>query len=455
MTWTPPSPADVFMPFQDGDALGPVGPFNWGYGAMNWHTPAYNVPVDASVFGFLPSGDAWASTSGHTGLESISNILRRDSPLAFCIGVATTDSYSMTAGPAGWSSAWPFRCITPQTSYIQDGPAIHYDSGGNGFWAVSSDFSVPAQITLRSFPNCHGAPGTAACPQQAAVAVDTYFERHATVTVNPCTHHAVVAYRHDPAALGQIFLKFYRNDGTPVGNPFAVDGAAPFQQTQLCTAYAQPKGMVPRCGDMDNYTDCSTDGAGCANLTSKVHVTTKASWTDGQCYAYVAYDSNFNNVFTGVRHMRANLAVVNITSETAPFLAASTLRYPSNLDVFDAFGSTSSANEFTDGVGWFFYSQSNAEGYSDPCQTSYIAFTHPDRGLGPSWTWSSNVLDDGFPTLRTYGADYVGIVKRGFPGGILLPTWHRPVVSTGTNYGCVMCGGTKYSRGIFAEQVTP
>jgi len=171
-------------------------------------------------------------------------------------------------------------------------------------------------------------------------------------------------------------------------------------------------------------------------------------YASGQCYAYVGYDSLYTNFF-GFQYMRANLAIVNITSEGAPFLAVATQRFPSTTqNAFSAFGSISTASLYTNSVGWFFYSQA-----AGPCNTSYVGYTN--RNLGLTGRWAAQSVDTGFPTLKAGGADYVGIVKRGLPGGSLFPTWHRAVPSTGTNSGCVSCLGANYSVAIYGSQVTP
>jgi len=151
--------------------------------------------------------------------------------------------------------------------------------------------------------------------------------------------------------------------------------------------------------------------------------------------------------------MRANLAIVDITNEANPVFAAYPLSYPSSFSGFDVFGSISTASFYTNSVGWFYYSQGNPSGYSDPCSTSYVGQTN--TSLGISGTWTTQVIDSGFPTLKLEGADYVGIVKRGLPGGSLFPTWHRAVSTSGAGFGCAYCLGGTRTLAIYGAEVVP
>jgi hypothetical protein len=66
------------------------------------------------------------------------------------------------------------------------------------------------------------------------------------------------------------------------------------------------------------------------------------------------------------------------------------------------------------------------------------------------------VIDGPFPTMlfnEAFGiGDYIGIIKRGLPGGYFFPTWARPVTTSAT---CVACQGSQQSLAIFGTQVLP
>jgi hypothetical protein len=427
-----PNPAFLHLGFQDDGISGLAPPFNWGSSSTFWNSPAYEI---SHAPGTIAYGDSWATTSGTTSLEYISQVFGTQSPFMRCVGVAATDAVSMTQSPPVWT--YPMSCATPGTSYLQDGPSIHFDQGGPNFWAVATDAVGPNRLTLHIFPNCTGAPGSASCPDAHILTVDPAVERHGTVTVNPFTHHAVVANRNTS---GVVYLRFYDSNGTQIGSPFVVSNDAPFYPVNNCT-----NGIIPRCS---SGADCSTSGSGCANLTSKVHVATKFN-RPGTAYAYVAYDRTVD--FFGAYHLEANMAIVDITNENSPFIV-STHHYPNIFDVFSAFGSVVSATYYGTNVGWFYYTQGNAQGQSDPCHTSFVGRTHTNKGIGGIWT--QQTLASNFPTLKISGADYVGIVKRGLPGGSLFPTWHQAKASSGIG-PCISCQTTNYAVGIFGAQVIP
>ncbi len=158
--------------------------------------------------------------------------------------------------------------------------------------------------------------------------------------------------------------------------------------------------------------------------------------------------------------MRANLAIVDLgngtINETPQVLA--TRVYPSSFGQFDAFASITTASLFSTGVGWFFYAQeeNRSSGVSNPCKTIYIGQTHANLGLDANWIDRDLDTATPFPTLFKGGADYVGIIKRGLPGGDLFPTWHRAALSSGA---CATCNAATppgpYALGIFGVNVTP
>jgi len=66
------------------------------------------------------------------------------------------------------------------------------------------------------------------------------------------------------------------------------------------------------------------------------------------------------------------------------------------------------------------------------------------------------VIDGPFPIMHLPQAsglgDYVGIVKRGLPGGYLFPTWARPEK---TSELCTLCQGGRYRKRIYATRILP
>jgi hypothetical protein len=444
----PAEGARFFVQFQH--KLGSGGSTNWAATPTLWSSYYYDTPHLPGT----PAGDSWATSSSYTGLEYVSDIFHVGVS-NHCVGIAATDALTMSYGGPPWP--YPMGCATPQTSYLQDGPSIHYDEAGTTLWVVSTDQpGASAQPVLRIFPNCgQGAPGGAQCALGTTVTVDNNLMGHATATVNPCTHHAIVAYRTTVPNVRfgtRIRLKFYDSSGLAIGSPYDVEVGSSFGTATGCTGAVSG---VPACGVGE---ECKIPDAGggpapdCARVASKVHVATKLS--GGQCYAYIAYDSNFLGVFDGKTHMRANFAIVNITSETSPVLAVPIMRHPSDTGAqYNSYGSICTASAYTNSVGWFYYSDSDVFGYSNPCSTSYEGKTNTNLGISGSWT--DQTLDSGFPALKLNGADYVGIIKRGLPGGSLFPSWHRAITTEGVGYGCTSCQGLTYTLTTYATEVVP
>jgi hypothetical protein len=432
----PPGPgAQVFIEYQH--KLGSQGSTNWAFTPTNWNSSYYDVPSTG-----VPGGDSWATSSGYTQLEYVSNIFTDAG--GNCVGVAATSASTMQLGPSYWQ--YPMTCATAQTSGLQDGPAITYDEGGMSFWIVDTE-GAPAAAVLKIFPNCTGRPGDpSTCLQQYTKTVDAAVLHHATVTVNPCTHNAIVAYR---TTAGKVQLKFYSTAGGVGRTTFVVDGSAPFAANAGC-----PSGTIAACGTTQEcfIPDLGGGWPDCARLASKVHVATKQS--AGVCYAYVAYDSSYTSSSDAKTYMRANFAIVNVTNEQSPSLVIPTMRYPTSTSAqYNAFGSVSTASYYTDSVGWFYYKQGSTSGVNDPCNTYYQGQTN--NSLGTSGTWTDQFLDSHIKTLRLNGADYVGIVRRGLPGGYFFPTWHRAVGTTASGDGCATCLGASHTLAIYASRIIP
>ncbi len=440
--------AEFFMPFQHSGQ--PSLPYNWGSSAGSWNSPASSILVAGMG---STSADSWATTSGATGLEYVSRILQPFGYAGTCIGIAATDPNSMASGT--WT--YPLACATAQHPSLGDGPSVHFDEGSTNLFAVETDFAMsPVAIVLHAFPNCQAGPvgpsgSTCLEAPGSPTVVASNTGSHATVTVNPCTHDAIVAY-YDPS--GGISLNFFGPTGVPVAGPFQIDASAPWAQTSACAVPGcDNDGMVPRCGGICG-TVCG-QSPGCARTAPKVHVATKYDPATGSCYAYAAYDKACSA--NGATYMQSNFAVVNITSEAAPVVVQNyNSGSCSGSSPFNTFMSVSTANEFTGGVGWFFYMQPPRTRYSvgGPCNTYFVGYT--DTALGLSSMSYAGALAGPFPTMRFDAAhgmgDYVGAVKRGLPGGYLFPTWAQPVP---TSASCVSCQTQQWSLAVYGATVLP
>ena len=166
--------------------------------------------------------------------------------------------------------------------------------------------------------------------------------------------------------------------------------------------------------------------------------------------------------------MQANLAVVDITNADLPGANAngavvlsrlSSTGGPGGGTHFNAYQSIVTANYFTNAVGWFYYSQKASvdADFNDPCKTTYVGKTNTNvYAFDP---WKDQVVDNvAWPTIPVVGADYVGTVQRGLPGGAFLPTFHKSVVAASGSLpfdGCTICQNKNYTVGIFSAVVTP
>jgi hypothetical protein len=437
------------MPFQTYSSIGGTGAtYNWASAWNAWNAPQgipfATAPGDPYAPYVSSTSDNWATTSGNTAMEYVSAIIQEaSSPFQACLGIAATPYYDIA------SNVWqyPYACATTPISGTPDGPSIHYDLGGETLWGV---YDNAGEIELHTYAPCNaGRPTpfgtTGPCAESMApVAVAFNAVGHATVTANPCTHHAVVGYR-DGNLPNAVHLAIY--DGSTLEQDFVVDGNAAWGATTACSSLGcnppptdPSSGQVPICNMSCTSPDCidqlHSAGNGCARVASKIHVATK--WIGGStCYAYVAYDSLSNGT------MAANLRIVDISVE-GELASKQSYSWAGN---GNSFGSIVSASEFTPNVGWFFYWQT-----PDACNTHILAGTDASNGSNLAY----HLIDGPFPTMRFAEAfglgDYIGIIKRGLPGGYLFPTWSKPVQTASS---CVSCESTSYALGIFGTQVIP
>ena len=413
--------------------------YNWANQSYAWQpeSPELHVPGN-----FYAIADQWATTSGYSGLDYVAQVV--STATQYCIGIGAASPGNLP-NPNNWEG--PVACSVPGGQWIPDGPSIHFDLGSTALYTI--DHRESGSVFLNVFGNCQsGAPGTAGCPRtvadkcvRGACAGDADILDHADVTVNPCTHDAVVAFRVN----NQIRIAFYNRNGV-FQNNFIVDSNAPY--ANVCAGGGT--GMVPTC--------CG----GCARIASRVQVATAYTPNrfGGQgpgCYAYVAYDSSCTS--GGGNHMRAHFDIVDITQESNVFIPTAcpngqclyTSSACDGVNTDNDFGSISTANAFTSNVGWFYYHQPSAnactttyKGRGDTTMGSQMA-TIFQTGSFPSVLFSN----DSFAGL----GDYWGIIKRGLPGGSLYPTWTQPIpMTSGT---CVSCLGSQWSMAVMGQQVTP
>lgn len=206
--------AAFFMPFQfKGSPSLPEAPYNWGSAWNAWATPYSAVTIPA---GGVAGSDSWATTSGYSGLEYVSRIFQPSATGGSCIGIAATSATNLAS--AVWS--YPLKCSTAAHAGTADGPSIIADLGSSALYAVENNaYLATNTIQLDIFKDCRaGQPGVdAACARTTSdLAVVGSTKSHATVTVNPCTHDAIVAYRAGAPPSSSIYLSFFTPDGLAV-----------------------------------------------------------------------------------------------------------------------------------------------------------------------------------------------------------------------------------------------
>jgi hypothetical protein len=416
--------------------------YNWATGVdvnMQIPPPSPIPQIDTA------KGDAWATTAGGagSGLNYISNIAS-PGPGSFCIGIAATPPTLM--GSNVWSSF--LRCMDAPKTFLEDGPAIHYDGGGTTLWAVAVSYP---DYYLYIMDNCQaGDPGGTSCPI-------TYHQKfndnlgtstHANVINNPCEgHNGIVAYRR---LNGDPVLQFFKRDGTKL-NTFmhgASSGGTPYTAQNQCGPYV---GKVPKCTG-PGTTDCATTagGQGCLVVFPRPMISTKV--VGSTCYAYVSYDHACPN---NSNYWKSNLDVIDITHDSNPQVVARWISADCT-QTSNHFNSTVGSPN-GNGVGWFWYTQQSA----NACSTIFSGAT--DTAYGLSSMAYTAPLDGPFPSMRIFGdkgiGDYTGSAVRGVTGGKLWPAWARPFPTSlsNTGSGCATCQSTQnnYTMAVYGRSVTP
>lgn len=419
--------------------------YNWGYAWNLWGLGA-TVPAPAE-YSFV--GDPWAATSGETELDYISFL-------------ATNGSARQTAIAGGHpdyidNGVWDFSAIVDSGVSDSDGPAVHFDSGGQQLWVVDAGGST---VRLYSFAPCTGgAPGTAGCPLRAGPILVQSGGRfgHPNVLTNPCTHNAIVAYRTVPYnGFHDIVLSFYDSYGALISQK-QVAFQLRWDRNNNCggtgencsDGFNPHPGYICKCGGPES-TDCrgldddpETPDWDCMRWFPRVHLSARAVGEE-DCRLAIGYDDT-NYAQDGYSYFKSHYQIYGVTDETAivqRYTADSSPWY----EPYNEFGGLVSFNEFTASFGFFFYRQRD----NNACDTVFVARADSGYGESPP-TFVGNTF--GFPTFSWMG-DYIGIVRRGLPSGYLFATWAEPEPTEG-GYPCPACLGKRWSNRIRGVRVHP
>ncbi len=271
--------------------------------------------------------------------------------------------------------------------------------------------------------------------------------------INPCTHHAITPYiQATGGGAGKWYLKlaFYNSDGGKVGTTYTIRelGNLPGgNQNTNCggSSCAGIGGEVCTCGQATG-TNCGP--AGCLRVFTRVHASARYIPSTGRCRVALAFD-NWIPASNGFNYTKAQMDIVDITNEWAPFLVkgwiSRTWFNPGN-----DFESVASISRFGSGAGWFWYRQA----VGNACSTTFVGATDP-ASYGYGSIGLLGPFTSAFPTMSILG-DYVEDIPGGLPGGYLYPSWTEPVVtSSPPSAACPTCFGAARSLRVMGVRVAP
>lgn len=424
--------------------------FNWADSAYNWSAARTTIPVRSpasAACGCSGScncalvGDAWATTSGGTGLEYLSMMMRRSSDGQKFIAIAATEPSNID------DNVWTFPATYIPQSADTDGPAMHFDPAGSRLWLADRPNSTFAFRLFLFYPCGYGQPGSSACPLASGFPVNVVasgINGHANVIANPCTGHAIALWNEpDPSlTMGdyRIRIAFYNTSGVEVGTRFTIANGLRWDNNTSCG-----------CGGTGHLCKCDACGdAGCMRVFPRVHASVKYL-PGGECRLIVAYDSTGTASDTH-SYEKANFALIDISPESAPSVL---LRRRSSMYWFprNEFEGTVSLNQYTNGCGFFYYRQLGG----DPCTTQYLGQVNtnlcqdPRTFVGP---FTPNFRTIRFSNVAGLG-DYVGIVRAGLSSGVLFPSWSEPIATSDTGCLTTCSDGTRYSMRVMGARITP
>lgn len=420
--------------------------YNWGY---QWNLWGLGAWIPAPV-GHTYKGDPWATTSGLTGLNYVSYL-------------ANNGVTNVTAIAAGYpddidNGIWEFTSIVDPEVSDSDGPAMHFDPSSDQLWVVDVDLG-DSEVQLYSFHPCTGgAPGSASCPLRAGPIIVQSGGNfgHANVITNPCTDHAIVAYRTLPDSAGyhQIWLGIYDSAGTLIDTKKVATGLRWERNDQCpdstsgCVGFPNPHpGYICKCEGPESG-GCRSPSAShsdwdCMRWFPRVHMSVRGIWP-AECRLAIGYDDTAQ-ASDGHNYFKSHYQIYNIEDET-DFTHRVTLDSNPDSTPGNDFGGLVSFNEFSASFGFFFYRQR----FNDPCDTAFVGRADESYGEG---AMPMVAAIGHFPTFSWLG-DYVGIVRRGLPGGYLFATWAEPIITSGGS-PCPMCLGDRWSNRIRGVRVHP
>ena len=411
--------------------------YNWRLPSGDW-TPDLHPSPDA------PEADAawdpWSATHGGTGTE----FFTFQGPLVEdLVAWGTTPAQLAQQGPPTMAP----RLLVPGSV---DGASLLPDLGAPAIYVAYHDRSSSVQSVLRRYAPCEAADlGGPGCPEawDAPRVVfsgedDSLVPRsHVSASINPCTHHAVVALRvEDQSMNGSQDTRIVYRFVDAAGDLSPVNAADSFSVTFGTTCGPIQVG-IPKCNT--GTADCGDFGP-CLDMNRRVHLAARYVPDEDRCLLYAAYD-----VVQGDEAF-VRLAVLDVTDETLS--AGEAL-----LEIVEShapgeghrdFLGTVAADRFTGAVGVFFYRQEGG----DPCSTTFRGRVRrpgqPFQDTGP--------IAGPFPSLEGPSTGSLGHYVRaaGFSQpGTRLSSWSQPVPTS--DPACTACNGTRWSLAVYAAEVVP
>jgi hypothetical protein len=229
------------------------------------------------------------------------------------------------------------------------------------------------------------------------------------VDASPKTGNGIVAFyalSNDQSTYA-IIVDFYSKDTGAMLYRYIVD-SGPFTTNNGCN----PAFPLQRCGTGDNCNLHS--GQVCMRSKYRVPVTTKVY--NGSYYLYIGYDRpcvlNNTNLF------KSSLLIYDISDESALYSNQKAWWISSQCNSYhNEFGTMVAASKFNDGVGFFYYQQTN----NAPCSTVVQGATDVNAGL--FHIYNTGNLAASFPSVIDWNTngmgDYHFAIKKGTSDGLV------------------------------------
>jgi hypothetical protein len=426
---------------------------SWAADPTKW-TVAGRVPHDPEQ---VPNGDEWSTSGPFAGREFFS----MRTPLAAGAppgpmgepDFIVPDPRSIQEGKLGDK----LEPVLP-TGLEDDGMSIAYDPGGSSLWiGATGGHTGPHGPSLVVFPVCKGMPTRKECERDAALQGRGYVDltkgdsgrswaSHTTVVVNPCTHHALVAFlenerggkdlkrdfedRHGYVVVkaidhkGDIVARWEQKIGYLHPDTGCADaGSASFDCTtaNLHTLCPAPTATNHSCCPSAGKNECQAKGepsyVSRAFARVQLDVRAEARWGGPpRCTLYLGWDEVVG--YPKARR-RATLGAIDVSDESTGANGVGKVTVLTSVDPArgESIDAVPVASRFADVFG-LFYVQRDPSGATEVVRARVTRDpkfgTYTDLALTP-------------PLRDTWMGDSMSHVLGGLPGYRLFATWPQQV----------------------------